>query len=245
MSLALVALVSMPVAPILAAAEDAPVAVFAAASLTEAFRAIGAALHADNPDLTAEFNFAASSMLATQIEQGAPAAVFASADEPSMERVAKANLLDGQASVFARNRLTIVVPRGNPGHVAGLGDLARAGLVVSLCAPAVPCGKYAEEAFGKAGVKMPEAIREADVKAVLTRVRLGEADAGIVYVTDARAAAAQVETIDIPEAHNVLARYPIAVVKSAPDTKRARAFVRFALSDRGQEILARSGFLGR
>jgi molybdate transport system substrate-binding protein len=156
-----------------------------------------------------------------------------------------ARLADGLPAVFAQNRLAIAVPAGNPKQVASLADLTRPGLVIALCAPAVPAGRYATEAFAKAGLPLPEASREADVKGVLTKVALGEVDAGIVYATDTRAAAGKVEEIAIPERHNVIARYPIVVVKGARNPSAARAFVSFILSDAGQGILTRLGFLGR
>lgn len=221
------------------------VTVLAAASLTEAFRAAGEEFQSRNRGVVVRLSFAGSSTLVHQIEQGAPADVFASADEASMRRLADAGLLDGPPSIFARNRLAIAVPSGNPKHVAGLADLARPGLVVALCAPAVPAGRYTIEAFARAGVHVPEASQEADVKAVVTKVALGEADAGVVYATDVGAAGERVEGIEIPESQNVIARYPIAVVKSAPNPAGGRAFVDLIVSESGQRILARRGFLGR
>ena len=239
-----------PAAPHAVRAEsgDVPsgtVAVFAAASLTEAFRAVGAELRTVHPGLTLQFNFAGSPTLATQIEQGAPADVFASADEATMQRLADAHLLARPAAVFARNRLTIAVPAGNPKHVSGLADLGRPGLVLALCDPAIPAGRYASEAFGKAGVRVPEASREADVKAVLGKVLLGEVDAGIVYVTDVPTGHQKVQAVEIPLDQNVVARYPVAVLANAQNRSGAEEFVAFVLSETGQRILARFGFAGR
>lgn len=217
------------------------VTVFAAASLTDVFREIGSAFEQAHRGVAVTFNFAASSTLAAQIVEKAPAQVFASADEANMKKVVDAGAVQGAPRIFATNRLVIVVPKGNPKHVASLADLSRPGLTVALAAPQVPAGKYAAEAFAKAGVAVPQASQEVDVRAVLTRVAMDEADAGIVYVTDVRAAADRVDAVPIPEAQNVIARYPIAALPSAGDT--ARAFVDAVLSPAGQATLARFGFL--
>jgi len=220
------------------------ITVFAAASLTAAFESIGSAASRADPRLRAEFNLAGSSTLAAQIEQGAPADVFASADQPNMQRLLDAGLVSGSPRVFATNRLQIVVPAGNPKGIRELGDLIRPGLVVVLCAPAVPCGRYAVQALQKAGVSLVPASQEADVKAVVSKVALGEADAGIVYVTDVKAGGVTVQGVVIPEKQNVLATYPIAVLKAAHDGRAAQAFVDFVLSPQGQRVLASFGFGG-
>jgi molybdate transport system substrate-binding protein len=217
------------------------VTVFAAASLTDAFRTIEAAFEAATPGTTVELNFAGSSTLVRQILEGAPADVFASADEDSMQKVA--GEIAEPPQVFAKNRLAILVAKGNPERVTALADFARPGLTIALAAPAVPVGRYAMEAFGKAGVPVPPATNEADVKAVVTRVSMGEADAGVVYVTDAKAGGATVEAVPIPESTNVVARYPIAVLKDARGASGARAFVAFVLSPRGRGVLTDAGFL--
>src|SRR5262249_41821262 len=152
--------------------------------LTETFRTIAKGFEAAHPGTTVEFNFAGSSTLARQITEGAPADVFASADEENMKKVVDAGDVASPSQTFVRNRLAILVQHANPKPVTGLADLARPGMTVSLAAPGVPVGHYAAEAFAKAKVPVPEASREADVKAVVTRVSMGEADAGIVYVTD-------------------------------------------------------------
>jgi len=216
--------------------------VSAAASLADAFRTLGAAFEKTQGGAIMTFNFAASSALAEQIKQGAPADVFASADEVNMQKVADAGELAAPARIFATNRLTIVVEPGNPQRIASLADLTRSGLTLALAAPAVPAGKYAAEAFAKAKLAVPPASHEADVRAALNRVVLGEADAAIVYVTDARAAGTRVEAVAIPDAHNVAAKYPIAVLKDAADPKRAAAFVDFVLSSAGQAMLSELGF---
>jgi len=217
--------------------------VFAAASLTDAFRTIGKEFDAAHPGTKVEFNFAGSSTLARQIIEGAPADVFASADEENMKKAVDAGDVAGKPQTFARNRLAIVVPHGNPKRVAGLADLGRAGMTVALAASEVPVGRYATQAFAKAGVPRPEASSEVDVKAVLTRVAMGEADAGVVYATDMTAGGDRVEAVTIPDAHNVIASYPIATLKSAPNAAGARAFVDYVLSAAGQGVLQRSGFI--
>lgn len=218
--------------------------VFAAASLTAAFQSAGAAFGTANPGVRAEFQFAGSSTLATQIEQGAAADVFASADQPNMQRLLDKGLVDGVPQMFATNRLEIVVGAGNPKGIRGLRDLSRPGLVVVLCGPVVPCGRYAIQALQKAGVSVTPASQEADVKAVLSKVGLGEADAGIVYVTDVSTGGARVQGVEIPPAENVIAGYPIAVVSGSRDQVSAQAFVGFILSPAGQRILANFGFGG-
>jgi len=225
------------------AARAETVTVFAAASLTEAFRTIGKDFETAHPGTKVEFNFAGSSTLARQIIEGAPADVFASADEENMKKVVDAGDVAGTPQPFVGNRLAIIAPRGNPKHVKALADLARPGMTVSLAAPAVPVGHYAVEAFGRAGVPVPSASNEADVKAVVTRVSMGEADAGVVYVTDAAAGGDKVETIAIPDAHNVTARYPIAMLAHAPNAAGAKAFVASVLSPPGRSVLTRAGFL--
>jgi molybdate transport system substrate-binding protein len=228
------------------AADPAPtgqVMVFAAASLTAAFRDLAPAFEQKHPGTRVETSFAGSSTLVQQIEQGAPADVFASANEAHMKRLADQKLLAGSATRFARNLLEIAVEAGNPHGIRGLPDLAKPGLVVVLAGPTVPAGQYAIEAFEKAGVTPPEGSRELDVKAVLSRVALGEADAGVVYVTDVKAAATGVEGVTIPEEHNVVAHYPIAALHDAPNAAAARAFAAFVLSTEAQAVLERYGFL--
>lgn len=217
--------------------------VFAAASLTASFRAIAAAFEAARPGTKVALNFAGSPTLVQQIREGAPADVFASADEGNMQKLVDAGSIAEMPRVFARNVLQIAVARGNPRHVAGLADLLRPELTVVLCGETVPCGKYALEAFAKAGLTAPAGSREADVKAVVTKIALGEADAGLVYATDVRAASDKIEGVGLAPAHAVTGRYPIAVLRDASDTETARAFVAFVLSDPGTKILGDYGFL--
>jgi len=216
--------------------------VFAAASLTAAFKDEGTAFQAKHPNASVTFNFAGSSSLVASINSGAPADVFASADQANMDKVVNAGNATSSPANFATNKLQIVVPAGNPKAIKGLPDLANAGTVVILCAPAVPCGNYANQALTKAGVKVTPKSQEQDVNAVVSKVSLGEADAGIVYVTDVKAAGAKVLGVDIPDAQNVIASYPVATIKGGPNPKGGSAFIDFVLSTAGQAILANYGF---
>jgi molybdate transport system substrate-binding protein len=224
------------------AADDGTLNVFAAASLTASFKAIGAAFEATRPGTKVAFNFAGSPTLVQQIKEGAPADVFASADLANMQKLVDAGSLAGAPQIFTENLLQIAVAKGNPEHIAGIADLAKPGLVVVLCGGTVPCGRYALDAFTKAGVTPPAGSREPDVKSVLTKVALGEADAGLVYVTDVRAAADKVEGVGLAAIHNVPARYPIATLHEAAHAETARAFIAFVLSDPGKKILGEYGF---
>jgi molybdate transport system substrate-binding protein len=218
--------------------------VFAAASLTDAFTALGTAFEADHPDVTVTFSFAASSALAEQINQGGPADVFVSADESNMKKVTDAGNASDPTPI-ARNHLGILVEQGNPKGITGLADLGEAGVVFVLCAPEVPCGAFGAEALEKAGVTAKPASLEENVKSVVSKVTLGEADAGIVYVTDVKAAAdtAQGVDIDIADDPELEAVYPIAVTTHAASPDAAQAWVDFVLSDDGQSTLASFGFL--
>jgi molybdate transport system substrate-binding protein len=218
------------------------VLVFAAASLTDAFEEVAAAFGEANPDVTATFNFASSATLAQQIVQGAPADVFASANQAQMDVVADAGLLDGESEPFAGNLLQIAVEPGNPLGIAGLADLARPDLTLVLAAEEAPAGQYAREALDAQGVTVTPASLEADVRAVVSRVALGEADAGIVYATDVIAADGDVEGVEVPEDQNVPATYPIATLAEAPTPDAAAVFVDFVQSGEGQAILRRHGF---
>src|SRR5262245_10771546 len=218
----------------------AEIKVFAAASLTAAFTEIGQQYTSANGGTRVSFNFAGSQALATQIQQGAPADVFASADTSNMDKVKD---LVGTPRNFAGNQLQIVVEQGNPKHVNGLEDLSNPDLKVVLAAPDVPAGRYAAEALAKADVTVKPVSQEDNVKAVVTKVSLGEADAGIVYVTDVTAGGAKVEAVDTPENLNVLATYPIATVKASKAQDEAQAFMDLVLSPQGQQVLKEHGFL--
>lgn len=216
--------------------------VFAASSLTDALTKAGDVLKGRYGGTSFVFNFGSSSTLATQIGNGAPADLFASADETNMQKIVDARLTDGAPSFFTSNRLAIAVAPGNPRNVASLADLTRAGLVVVLAAPTVPAGKYALDSLRKAGVTVTPASQELDARSVLNKVALGEADAGIVYVTDVRSAGPRVSGVEIPERHQVVARYPIAVVTGAKNPALARVFVDYLLGEEGQQLLAGFGF---
>lgn len=218
------------------------VTVLAAASLTESFERIGDDFEAERPDIDVEFSFAASSELAVQIQQGAPADVFASADESTMQEVVDSDDVTVKPKIFTRNRLAIAVERGNPRSIRGLDDLDEPGLVVVLCAQQVPCGKLADRVLADAGVSFVPASRAKSVKATLTLVELGEADAAIVYVTDVESSG-EVDGVEIPDDQNVVASYPIALLAEAPNPGAAREFVQFVGSPQGRRALRRFGFL--
>ncbi len=219
------------------------VTVFAAASLTAAFTEIGDAFMSANPDANVTFNFAASSELVTQInEGGAPADVFASADPNDMTKLTDAGNNGSDPAVFATNLLEIIVEPGNPQGITGVADLGNDDLITVICDTEVPCGKYAQQIFDNAGVTVTPDSLEENVKAVVSKVTAGEADAGIVYKTDVTAAGDQAEGVEIPADINVLAEYPIAVTKDARNAEAAQAFIDFVLSDEGQTILDSYGF---
>lgn len=220
---------------------DGTVAVFAAASLTDAFTEIDTAFEDANPDVTVELNFAGSSALREQILSGAPADVFASANTSNMDQI-----VEGDAAAdptdFVTNALQIAVPAGNEAGVTGVDDFADPDLLIGLCAEEVPCGEFGREVLANAGVTPSLDTNEPDVRSLLTKLEAGELDAGIVYVTDVTAAGDAVEAIDIPDDVNVTATYPIATLTDAPNPAVADAFVEFVLSDEGQDILASYGF---
>jgi molybdate transport system substrate-binding protein len=228
-----------------ASSDTAPggeITVFAAASLIESFTEIGKAFEVANPGAKVTFSFAASSALVKQINDGAPADVFASADLANMRELTGAANAAGEPEVFATNELEIITGAGNPKRLSGVADLVDPDLIVVTCGPDVPIGKYTTDLFEKAGVTVTPKSYEADVKAVVSKVTLGEADAGIVYATDVKAAGDKAVGVEIPDALNVVATYPIAVTKAAKNMGTADAFVAFVLSEAGQEILAAAGF---
>ena len=216
--------------------------VFAAASLTDVFTDLGNQLERDNPGLDVRFNFAGSDALATQIAQGAPADVFASANEKQMKVVTDAGLQAGDPTIFAENVLEIAVPKGNPGHVTGLADFGNADLTLAVCAPSVPCGAAAQTVFTAAGIDAKPDTEETDVKAALNKVQLGEVDAALVYATDVQAAGDQVEGVPFPEADKAVNTYPVCTLEAAPNPDAAQAFVDLVTSDEGQKALTDAGF---
>jgi len=219
-----------------------PVTVFAAASLTESFTRIGKDFEAANPGTKVTFNFAGSSALATQINQGAPADVFASAAPANMKTVTDAGNGEGTPTTFVRNQLVIAVANGNPKNIRGLSDLAKPDVKVALCAEQVPCGAAAKKVLSAAGVSLTPVTLEQDVKAALSKVKLGEVDAALVYRTDAKAAASDVDAVEFPESSSAINEYPIVALKNAPNRAGARAFINSVLSDKGKAVLTQAGF---
>ncbi|OBF89465.1 molybdate ABC transporter substrate-binding protein [Mycobacterium sp. 852002-51163_SCH5372311] len=218
------------------------VVVFAAASLKPAFTQIGQQFKTDNPGSSVEFDFAGSSELATRLTQGATADVFASADTAQMETVAKAGLLAGDPGNFASNTLAIVTAPDNPQRVTSFADLARPGLRVVICQQPVPCGSATHRIEDSTGVHLNPVSEELSVTDVLNKVTTGQADAGLVYVTDAQSAANKVGTVNFPEATGAVNVYPIALLKKAPQPTLAQKFVTLVTSPAGQKVLAQFGF---
>jgi molybdate transport system substrate-binding protein len=224
-------------------ADAAPtsITVFAAASLTEAFDTLAARFEAEHPNVEVVLSYGGSAGLAQQVVEGAPVDVFASAAEPPMRTVADAGLAVDPV-VFATNTLELAVPAGNPAGVTGLDDLANVDLRIALCDPSVPCGAASEELLAREGVPAAPDTLESDVKAVLTKVSLGEVDAALVYRTDVQAVGDEVEGIEVPGAASVVNRYPIAALAEAVDAETAAAFVAFVTGGAGREVLAEAGF---
>jgi molybdate transport system substrate-binding protein len=217
--------------------------VFAAASLTEAFNAVKAKLATTDPDLHLDFNFGGSQVLVTQITQGQPADVFASADQSNMQKLVNKSLVE-PPRVFAHNLLEIAVAPGNPKHIMSLADLEKPGVTLVLGDPSVPVGKYARQAFTKAGLPAPKpASNELDVKSVLEKLTSGEADAVVVYQSDVKSAGNKVMGVAIPANQNVLATYPIAALKGSQNLAAAQAFVNEIVTGSGQQALQNAGFL--
>ena len=232
---------SQPDAPAPTDAAAATVTVFAAASLTEAFDELAERFESTHPNVEVVLNSGGSAALAQQIVEGAPADVFASAAEPPMQTVIDAGLAS-DAVVFATNTLELVVPAGNPGGVTGLDDLSRPELSVALCDVTVPCGAASEALLARQGVAASADTLESDVKAVLTKVVLGEVDAALVYRTDVIAAGGAVEGIEVPGAASVVNRYPIAAMTDAADPDVAAEFVTFVTGPDGRAVLAAAVF---
>lgn len=217
--------------------------VFAAASLTDSFKALGSAFQTAHPGITVQFNFAGTPTLVTQIEQGAAADVFASADTTNLDKLTVDGFTSGNSQVFAHNKLEIVVGAGNPKHITGLADLAKPGVIYITEAATVPAGKYALQSLASAGVKVTPKSLETDVKSVVSKIELGEADAGIVYVTDVKAAGSTVAGVPIPDSVNVIATYPIVAIKGTTNLDVADTFIAYVLSADGQAMLQSFGFL--
>ncbi len=238
-----------------AAAPAVTLNVFAASSLTESFNEIKTKYHAAHSNVTINYNFAGSQALVQQLQNGASADIFASADQANMDKASKAGVVT-QSQVFARNKLTVIVPANNPKHVSTLKDLAQKGLKLVVAAPSVPVGKYGGQVLDKLGkdpaygaayessVKSNVVSQEDNVKAVVTKVQLDEADAGIVYLTDVTPAlSSKVKNIEIPDNYNVIAQYPIATTKNTTHSKEASDLEQYILSSDGQAVLAKYHFI--
>lgn len=217
--------------------------VFAASSLTQAFTDMGAVIQSENPPTAVEFTFAGSADLLAQLAGGAGADVVATADTATMDRAARAGLLAGEPVVFAGNTLTVVVAPGNPERITSFADLGRPDLAVVVCAPQVPCGAATAKLEDVTGVRLAPVSEESAVGDVLAKVATGQADAGVVYTTDARAAGGNITEVPVPASSGVVNVYPIAVLKQARDPEAARRFVDFVTGDAGQRILWAAGFV--
>src|SRR5215469_15368145 len=224
-----------------ASAATGTITVFAASSLKETFTKLGDQFDAAHPGDSVKFSFGASSTLATQITSGAPADVFASAAPKNMETVVSA----GDASNpqdFAKNTAEVAVPPNNPANVTSVNDLAKSSVKVALCEPKVPCGVVAAEVFKNAAITVKPVTLQPDVKSVLTQVELGNVDAGVVYVTDVKAAGSKVKGVTIPANVNASTLYPIAAITSSKEMSVAQAFVAYVLSPTGEQVLKAAGF---
>ncbi|MDQ6657123.1 MAG: molybdate ABC transporter substrate-binding protein [Actinomycetota bacterium] len=218
------------------------ITVLAASSLRRPFDALATLFQRAHPGTTVKVSYDGSSTLVTQITGGAPADVFASADQKNMSTVTDAGLAAGTPTLFASNTLQIAVAPGNPKKISSLADLAKSGVVTVLCAPAVPCGRASHTALDAAKVTVRPASEEQNVTAVLTKVESGDANAGLVYVTDILSAGGKVLGVNFPEASKAVNRYPIVALKAAPNAAGAKAFVDLVLGPDGQKTLAGLGF---
>jgi molybdate transport system substrate-binding protein len=216
--------------------------VFAAASLKKTFTKLGATFEGQNPSSKVKFSFAGSSDLVAQLVAGNQADVFASADTTNMTKATAANLVQGSPVNFATNTLTIAVPPNNPAKIGSFADLAKPGVALVICAPQVPCGSAAKKLEDKTGTRLKPVSEESSVADVLTKVTSGEADAGLVYVTDAAGAGDKVKTITFPESEQAVNTYPIAVLKSSTHAPLAKQFTALITGSQGQKVLKAAGF---
>ncbi|MEP9361428.1 molybdate ABC transporter substrate-binding protein [Nocardioides sp. CN2-186] len=216
--------------------------VFAASSLTSTFETLAKQFEASHDGVDVQLNFGGSSDLVAQLQDGAPGDVFASADTANMDKATAADLVDGTPTPFATNTLEIAVPPGNPAGIKTLDDLTKSGLNLVICAPEVPCGAAAQQVADDAGLTFSPVSEEQSVADVLTKVSSGEADAGLVYVTDVQAAGDSVEGITFPESSSVVNTYPIAVMSGSDQGDLAQEFVDLVTGTDGQQVLADAGF---
>lgn len=218
------------------------ITVFAAASLTTTFTSLGTEFEKANPGSSVTFSFAGSSDLVSQLSAGAPADVFASADEANMTKAVAAGVTSGSPVDFASNVLAIAVPPGNPAHVTGFADLAKPGVKTVICAPQVPCGAATAKVEAKTGTTLTPVSQESSVTDVLGKVISGEADAGIVYATDVKGAGDKVDSVPFPEAADVINTYPIVTVSQGANAEGGRAFLAFVTGPEGERVLRAAGF---
>jgi molybdate transport system substrate-binding protein len=223
-------------------ADDGSLTVLAAASLSGTFTELEQLFHEEHPGVDVRLSFDSSATLAGQVAQGAPADVLATADEVTMESAVAAGAIDGRPTAFASNQLVLVVPDDNPAGIHSVADLDTQGVDYVVCVPSAPCGHIAVAALDEAGIDAPAASEEADVKAVLSKVMLGEADAGLVYATDAIDAGSSVRTFTISSSPATTTRYFVAAVRDAADPALARDWVDLVMSKRGQRVLRDAGF---
>ncbi|WP_346959419.1 molybdate ABC transporter substrate-binding protein [uncultured Arthrobacter sp.] len=229
-------------APAGTAGADQKLTVFAAASLKAPFTALARDFEASHPGTKVALSFAGSADLATQLSQGAPADVFASADLKNMAKIADAGLVEGDPRNFASNVLAIAVPPANPADIGSFADLARPGVKTVVCAAQVPCGAAAKSIEARTGVTLKPVSEESSVTDVLGKVTSGEADAGLVYVTDVRAAGEKVKGIAFPESAAAVNHYPIAAVRTSKNAELAAAFISLVAGTGGRKVLADAGF---
>ncbi|WP_406455993.1 molybdate ABC transporter substrate-binding protein [Streptomyces sp. NBC_00876] len=220
-------------------APKADLTVLAAASLTDVFKTAGAAYEKENPGTKVTFSFAGSQQLAAQVKQGSPADALVTADTKTMDGLKSDT---GSPTVIAKNRLVIATGKGNPEKIDDLKDLADTGLKVVLAAPEVPVGRYSKQILDAQKIDVKPVSQELDVRSVLSKVELGEADAGLVYKTDVATATDKVDAVDIPDAQNAVASYPAATLKTSEHSAAAAAFVKWLSSPEAQKILANAGF---
>jgi len=218
---------------------DKTLKVFAAASLTEPFTTLAKQFESEHQGVKVELSFGASSDLAAQIQQGAPADVFATASTATMDQVSSE--ISDRAD-FASNTMEIAIPADNPGHITSLADLTRKGVKLAVCQAEVPCGTVATKVFANAKMTVHPVTEEVDVKSVLTKVSLGEVDAGIVYVSDVKTAGPKVKGITIPDAVNAVTTYPIAMVDKTKQKSLSEEFIKLVEGDAGRKALDASGF---
>jgi molybdate transport system substrate-binding protein len=222
--------------------EETTLTVYAASSLTDSFSELGERFERSHAGVSVTFNFAGSSDLVAQLQQGAPADVFASADPQNMDKAVADDLIEGEVVNFASNTLRIAVPPGNPGGVSSLQDLARPGLNVVVCAPEVPCGSASRQVERTGDVDIEPVSEEQAVTDVLAKVTTGQADAGLVYVTDVMAAGDEAQAVEFPEASSAVNVYPIAPLKDSENPQLAQEFVDLVTSQQGQAVLRDAGF---